>query len=208
MNKTVELVKLWGEFESQNPGGTLDEFFRHQLSLKIKAEKQDTPGWQLHPGINGQLMILIRRIGKYHMVYSNKALEGSGLDQIEEFGILVTIFNHVNLIKSEAIFDNLMELSSGTNMLTRLKRRGLISEYADKEDKRVKRLKLTAKGEETLVNAKMRVLQAAQLMMDSLNDEDKQLCLQLLTPVGDRFSGLFQKQRNKTFDEIFVEMVG
>lgn len=207
VNKTVELVKLWGEYELQHPDCTIDDFFRHQLALVAKEEKLAVPEWQLHPDINGKLMILIRRIGKYHMVYSNKALEGTGLDQIEEFGILVTIFNQVNPIKSEAIYNNIMELSSGTNMLNRLKKRGLINEHADKEDKRIKRLKLTTKGEETLGKAKVRVLQVAKLMINVLSDEDKQLCLHLLNPVNDRFAGMFQKQKSKTFDEIFLEMM-
>jgi DNA-binding MarR family transcriptional regulator len=208
LNKTVELVKLWGDYEAQNPDCTIDDFFRYQASLAAKEKRQTAgPDWQLHPDINGRLMIAIRRIGKYHMVYSNKALEETGLDQIEEFGILVTIFNQVNPIKSEAIYNNVMELSSGTNMLNRLKKRGLISEYADQDDKRVKRLKLTSKGKETLGKAKVRVLQVAKLMANVLTDEDKQLCLQLLNPIGDRFVGLFQKQKNKSFDEIFREMM-
>jgi DNA-binding MarR family transcriptional regulator len=207
VNKTVELVTLWGEYEQQNPGCSIEDFFRHQLSLTAKEEKQAFPAWQLHPGIDGKLMILIRRIGKYHMVYSNKALEGTGLEQIEEFGILVTIYNQVNPIKSEAIYNNIIELSSGTNMLNRLKKRGLINEHADNEDKRIKRIKLTAKGEETLNRAKVRVSQVAKLMVNVMTDEDKQLCMHLLSPVNEKFAGTFQKIKTKTFDEVFNEMM-
>ena len=207
MNKTVELVTLWGNFEQQNPGCSVEDFFRHQLSLTAKEEKQAVPSWQLHPGIDGKLLILIRRIGKYHMVYSNKALEGTGLEQIEEFGILVTIYNQVNPIKSEAIYNNIIELSSGTNMLNRLKKRGLINEHPDKEDKRIKRIKLTAKGQETLDKAKVRVSQVAKLMVNVMTDEDKQLCMHLLTPVNEKFAGTFQKIKAKTFDEVFDEMM-
>ncbi|MEP6613819.1 MAG: winged helix DNA-binding protein [Mucilaginibacter sp.] len=207
MNKTVELVKLWGDYEAQNPDCSIEDFFRHQLSLIAKKEKEAFPTWQLHPGIDGKLMILIRRIGKYHMVYSNKALEGTGLEQIEEFGILVTIYNQVNPIKSEAIYNNIIELSSGTNMLNRLKKRGLINEHADKEDKRIKRIKLTAKGEETLGKAKVRVSQVAKLMVNVMTDEDKQLCMHLLAPVNEKFAGTFQKIKTKTFDEVFNEMM-
>ncbi|MDB4926828.1 MarR family winged helix-turn-helix transcriptional regulator [Mucilaginibacter sp.] len=205
MNKTVELVKLWGAYEEKYPNATIEDFCRHQLAAGVKAEKYNAPKGELRPDINGRLIILLRRIGKFHMVYSNKALEGTGLDQIEEFGILVTIFNQKNPIKSEAIFNNIMELSSGTNMLIRMKKRGLVSEYADQEDKRVKRLKLTAKGEETLAKAKELVLKVAHMMVHDLTDEDKQLCLQLLTPVNERFSNMFQKQKNKPFEEIYRE---
>lgn len=205
MNKAVELIKLWGDFEEKHPDGTIEEFCRYQLTAAVKKEKPIAPEWQLIPDINGQLMILIRKIGKFHIMYSNKALEGTGLDQMEEFGILVIIFNKRNPIKSEVIYDNLLELSSGTNMLIRLKKRGMISEYADKDDKRVKRLKLTQKGEETLKKAKVFVLQVAGMIVENLSEEDKQLCIQLLDPINARFTGIVQKQKNKTFEEILQE---
>lgn len=196
-------MKLWGTYEEQYPDGTIEDFCRHHLT--VKKEKPAPPEGHLIPGINGQLMILIRKIGKFHILYSNKALEGTSLDQIEEFGILVIIFNKKNPMKSEVIFDNLLELSSGTNMLIRLKKRGLITEYADKEDKRVKRLKLTAKGEETLTKAKVLVNKVAGMIVGGLSEEDKQLCRQLLEPINARFTGIVQKQKNKTFEEIWQE---
>jgi DNA-binding MarR family transcriptional regulator len=101
-----------------------------------------------------------------------------------------------------------MELSSGSNMLIRLKKRGLVSEYDDEQDKRVKRLKLTAKGEATLLTAKEVVLKVARMMVNELTDEQKRLCIQLLSPIDRRFSGLFQKQRSKSFDDIYLENIG
>jgi len=205
LNKAVELIKLWGVYEEGHPNGTIEEFCRHQLTSSVKKEKPIAPEWQLIPDINGQLMILIRKIGKFHIMYSNKALEGTGLAQIEEFGILVIIFNRKNPIKSEVIYDNLLELSSGTNMLIRLKKRGMITEYTDKEDKRVKRLKLTPKGEETLQKAKIVVHKVAGMIAERLSEEDKQLCVQLLNPINTRFTGIIQKQKNKSFEEIYQE---
>jgi DNA-binding MarR family transcriptional regulator len=208
LNKAVELIKLWGEYEEQYPNAGIEDFCRHQLSISLKAEKQLAPEWQLIPDISGQLVILIRKIGKFHIMYSNKALEGTGLDQIEEFGILVIIFNKRNPIKSEVIYDNLLELSSGTNMLIRLKKKGLIAEYDDDGDKRVKRLKLTAKGEETLKKAKRLVLQVANMMVNDLSDDDKQLCIQMLSPINARFSKIYLKQKNKSFEQVYRENMG
>ena len=205
-NKTVELVKLWGEYEAAHPEGSIEDFCRYHLAAnKQKPAEFKPPEGGLHPDLNGQLVILLRRIGKFHIAYSNKALEGTGLDQMEEFGILVTIYNQKNPIKSEAIYHNIMELSSGSNILIRLKKRGLVSEYDDEQDRRVKRLKLTAKGEETLLKAKDIVLKVAYMMVHALSDEDKLLCIQLLQPIDKRFSGFFAKQKNKSFEDIFRE---
>jgi DNA-binding MarR family transcriptional regulator len=205
VNKTVELVKLWGAYEEKFPDGTLEDFFRRQLAANVKPKEIVMPEGKLVPDLNGRLVILLRRIGKFHMSYSNKALEGTGLDQIEEFGILVTIYNQKNPIKSEAIYNNIMELSSGTNMLIRMKKRGLVTEYADKEDKRVKRLSLTKKGEEAILKAKVQVLKVAHMIVHALTDDEKQLCIQLLSPIDTRLSGAYQRLKNKSFDEIYLE---
>ncbi|MDR6944094.1 MarR family winged helix-turn-helix transcriptional regulator [Mucilaginibacter pocheonensis] len=205
INQTVELITLWGQFQQQYPEASLKEFFSYQAATAVKAEKIPTADGKLLPDINGRLVILLRRIGKFHISYSNKALEGTELDQIEEFGILVTIHNMGNPIKSEAIYNNIIELSSGTNMLIRMKKKGLVTEYNDTEDKRVKRLKVTKKGEKVLNLAKDQVLKVAKMIVQDLSDEDKQLCMQLLGPIDKRFSGLYQKQKSKSFDEIYRE---
>ncbi|MDR6941012.1 hypothetical protein [Mucilaginibacter pocheonensis] len=57
---------------------------------------------------------------------------------------------------------------------------------------------MTLKGQETIKIAEDRVLRVAKMMMYGLLDEDKQLCIKLLTPIDERFTGTFQKQKNKT----------
>jgi len=207
MNQTVELVRLWGEYEKENPNGTVESFCRHVLAGSIKKEKLIQPEWQLHPDLNGTLIRTISRIGKFQDIYTKKALAGSGLDQIEEFGMMAAIFNLKNPPKSEAIFTNMLELSSGTNILIRLKSKQMISEYADPEDKRIKRLQLTKKGEKVLKDAKQKILKVVAMLTRDLSDDDKQLCLQLLSPVEARFFPLIQKQKNKSFEEIYSEQL-
>ncbi|MEO7215447.1 hypothetical protein [Mucilaginibacter sp.] len=86
-----------------------------------------------------------------------------------------------------------------------MKKKGLVTEFDDEQDKRVKRLKVTAKGEQTLMKAKDRVLKVANMMLHDMSDDDKRLCLQLLKPVNSRFSGMYQKQKNKPFEDIYQE---
>jgi DNA-binding MarR family transcriptional regulator len=205
MNKTAVLVARWATFEEQHPEGSLEDFFRHSLAEKVKYKPGAGQPGKLIPDLNGRLVILLRRIGKFHIAYSNIALEGTGLDQMEEFGILVTIFNMVNPIKSEAIYNNIMELSSGSNMLIRMKKRGLVREFDDKDDKRQTRLELTPKGKKVVLQAKDRVMKMAGMMVHDLSDEDKELCIQLLSPIDRRFTGLFQKQKSKDFETIYEE---
>lgn len=205
MNRTVELVTLWGGYEQKHADATIEDFCRFYLAGKIKAEKAADQNGQLHPDLNGTLIKTISRIGKFQEIYANKALEGTGLQQIEEFGILVAIYNLKDPIKSEAIFTNMLELSSGINILIRLKERRLITEYAHVDDKRVKRLRLTPKGEKVLKEAKNKILRVVAMLTSGMTDDDKQLCLQLLKPIDLRFTPVIQKQKNKLFDDIYRE---
>jgi DNA-binding MarR family transcriptional regulator len=81
----------------------------------------------------------------------------------------------------------------------------MISEYDDAEDKRVKRLQLTRKGEKVLKEAKQQILKVVAMLVQHLTDDDKQLCLQLLTPIDVQFSAVIQKQKSRPFKESYEE---
>jgi DNA-binding MarR family transcriptional regulator len=208
MNKTVELVNSWGAFEQNHPKGSIEDFCRHYLA---KQEQQKIKGKMVGgvvPSFNdGLLLKIIGRIQKLNMNYANLALKGSELNQIEEYGILQTIKQDKNPKKTEIIYANLLELSSGTDMLTRLKNRGLIKEYDDKEDKRSKRIELTTKGEKAIEATKLKIFKNAKLLMNDLSEDDKALCIQLLKNIEIKFSALWQKHKGKEFEEIYNEIV-
>lgn len=106
------------------------------------------------------------------------------------------------------IYANLFELSSGTDMLTRMKKRGLIKEYDDQEDKRSKRIEVTAKGDKAIEASFGRVRKMAEIMMNDLTDDDKRLCIQLLKNIEIKFSALWPRHKGKDFEEIYTDVMG
>ena len=62
---------------------------------------------------------------------------------------LISINRLGNPSKTEVYADTITELNTGTQMMKRLIDAGLIEELTDKDDKRVKRVKLTFKGKKT-----------------------------------------------------------
>jgi DNA-binding MarR family transcriptional regulator len=205
MNKTVELVNAWSAFEEQFPGGSIDEFCRHHLAsrqLRMEAPGKGGEGagkagaFAMPP--ESRLMRLVGRIARLHAGYAMAALEGTPLNSIEEFGLLSTIRQLNEPKKTEAISACLYELSTGTDMLARLRKKGLFTEYNDKADKRSKRLKLTKKGEAVLDECHERVKKLAKTMMGDLREEDQKICIQLLKGVEDKFVGLWQDNKWKS----------
>jgi DNA-binding MarR family transcriptional regulator len=65
---------------------------------------------------------------------------------IDEFGFLATLIRAGNLMKHELINEHMLEMSSGSEIIKRLVRNGLVYEYPDENDKRAKRVALTEKG--------------------------------------------------------------
>jgi len=209
MNKTVALVNEWGNFEAKHPDGNIEDFCRHYLARNREQKiKGPLVGGVIPPINDGLLLKIIGRIHKLNMNYANKALAGTDLNQIEEFGMLLTIQQEKNPKKTEIIYANLFELSSGTDMLTRMKKRGLIKEYNDKEDKRSKRIELTPKGEKVIDVCFPKIRKMAMMMMHDLTDDDKELCIQLLKNVEIKFSALWPRHKGKGFEEIYKEVVG
>jgi DNA-binding MarR family transcriptional regulator len=208
MNKTIELVNHWGEYEQKNPKGSIEDFCRHFLAHQHQKKMKGTLVGGVVPSLNdGLLLKIIGRISKLNMAYANIALKGTGLNQIEEFGILQTIRKEKNPKKTEVIYANLFELSSGTDMLNRMKERGLIKEYGDQEDKRSKRIELTPRGERVSEICIASIERNAIMLMHDLSDDDKDLCIQLLKNVEIKFSALWQKHKGKEFDEIYKEIM-
>lgn len=210
MNKTVALVNEWAIFEEQHPTADIEDFCRsylaHQRRQKEQEKGQLVGG--VVPALNaGLLMKIIGRISKLNMAYANIALAGTGLNQIEEFGILQTIRKEKTPRKTEVIYANLFELSSGTDMLNRMKKRGLIREYGDLEDKRSKRLELTEKGETVCRITLTKVERNAKMLLNDLSPDDMELCIQLLKHIEIKLSAQWQKHKSKDFDEIFHELM-
>ena len=208
MNKTIQLVNEWGNFEEAYPDANIDDFCRHYLATH-QQQKNTGPvtGGVVPPTSEGLLLKMIGRIHKLNMSYADNAIEGTGIKQVEEFGILLTVRQEQSPKKSEVIYANLFELSSGTDMLNRLIKRGLIKEYDDKEDKRSKRIELTPAGEKAIELCTARMRKVASMMTVDLSEDDKQLCIQLLKNIEVKYSALWQQHKDKPFDEVYNNMI-
>ena len=208
MNKTVELVRQWGDFEEKHSDGTIADFCRYLLIHERESESKLPLAGGVIPMIPEGLMLkLIGRIHRLNVIHAYSALEGTGVNQLEEFGMLLHIQQEKRPRKTDVIYAHLMELSSGTDMLNRLKSRGLINEYTDREDKRSKRLQLTTSGEKTIEKAIARVKKMALMMTHGMPKEDVLLCIKLLKGIDQEFSALLPGQKGKGFDEVYKEVM-
>jgi DNA-binding MarR family transcriptional regulator len=207
LNKAVELVTELAGFDERYPDGSVEDFCRYYLLHKSGQNKLPNTHVGLAPAaIDFSLMRLIGRISKLHTIYALKATEGTGINSSEEFSLLNSIVSLNEPRKTEAIYTALFELSTGIDMLNRLKKVGFIEEYNDKDDRRSKRVKVTTKGMVALSTCRVRMLKLAEMEFFDLSNDEKKICFQLLSSVDAKFSSLWQSHKGKEFEEVYNQI--
>ncbi len=89
-------------------------------------------------------------MSRYAKSYIKKTLHNTALASAEDFTCLAVLLTHSSLSKTELIQLNLLEKTSGTEVVNRLLTNGLVKQWDDQTDKRSKRLAITEKGKELL----------------------------------------------------------
>ncbi|HEU4553044.1 MAG TPA: winged helix DNA-binding protein [Chitinophaga sp.] len=210
MNTTVQLVAAWGAYEEKHPGCSIEDFCRYYLLHQQQQKPADTG--KLTGGLQpatpeATLMKVMGRIMRLHGLYSRLSLEDAGIGQFEEFALMNNILQRKNPRKSEVIYATIYELSTGTDLLNRLREKGYITEVPDPADRRSKRVKMTAKGEKTLQHAYKRMGQLVKMMLRDMDTEEVQLCIQLLKHVEIKFSERWPEDKGRSFDEIYTSVM-
>ncbi len=138
----AELIEYLEQFEEDKREGNLSDFIlwiNSKLFTENKTAEQSD---------HDELAIAFK------VMYLNKGLKrdtkhilsGTELSSIDEYSFLLHL-NYANSFrKMELVELHNMEAPTGIEIIKRLLRNGLISEYADNEDRRAKRIKITGKG--------------------------------------------------------------
>ncbi|MBU3928430.1 MAG: hypothetical protein KKB74_11540 [Bacteroidetes bacterium] len=175
-----KLLPYLEKFESEQKGNNLMDFSNYLKKelLSVSPVIGNMPDFskaenhlpEQFPEVEfSTLLTDLYRFGRH---YVKKALVTTGIKTLEEFGLLASLIKTPGLLKSELINLQLMEISSGTEVLRRLIRSELIREYADVNDKRSKRLELTLKGRETIIAAFYEMYKAARIIRGNLSDKE------------------------------------
>jgi DNA-binding MarR family transcriptional regulator len=209
MNKTAELVNHWADFEEKHPEGSIEDFCRYFF---IKG-RQNEVGQNLFSGdfpprADIVLTKLIDRISRLHMIYVQMALKEMEINHFEEFRLMTAIANLESPKKTEVIYHTINELSTGLALLAGMKKQGYIIERGDPEDKRSKRLQLTAKGQKVLQACYEEFGKIPLMLFDGMPEEDVELCIQLLKNVDIKYSQLWQMHKRGTFGEVYRNIKG
>jgi DNA-binding MarR family transcriptional regulator len=118
------------------------------------------------------ISILIVLLYHYAKGYIKKALRDSFLQTPDEFSFLITLMTYKNLTKSELIAKQVMEKTSGSEVIRRLIKRGLIVESADENDKRSIRVSITKSGREEILKTLPVMGKVSEIVVGNLSAEE------------------------------------
>ncbi|NAS13894.1 MarR family winged helix-turn-helix transcriptional regulator [Poritiphilus flavus] len=115
-----------------------------------EASAETRPNQESAPYLTAEAAELIFRLNKFIRIYGKPVLQDVGLNSMDEFVILAFLLENRESPKKEIIGENLIEFTTGMDMLKRMIKTGLLSERINPADKRQKIISLSQKGQEVL----------------------------------------------------------
>jgi DNA-binding MarR family transcriptional regulator len=209
----IELIELLDHFDSEFDGGSdysLRDFVGYlnaqvgteQLSMrKIEGDKQ--PDVQLmRIDSNTDTSILITLMFRYAKGYAKKALLNSSIQTADEFAFLITLMTHESLTKTELINTQVMEKTSGVEVIKRLVSQGMIEECADDQDRRSVRVKITLLGRMEIIKVLPEMSKVSRVVVGNLTQPEINTLTYLLKKLDFYHNDIFLNKRNLGLDEL------
>jgi DNA-binding MarR family transcriptional regulator len=153
-------------------------------------------------------MMSVTRSTLAFWVYMRIALKDTPLPSIEDIMFCSALNNLGESRKSDVINYAMLEISTGTDILNRLIKKGFINQRIDPNDKRSKLLTLTSPGVKALKKCFKKASMARELFLADLTEDDKKLVAQILDPLQEKHSKLSVENKGKTIEDIHAMIVG
>ena len=148
------------------------------------------------------ITILLVLMNRYAKSYVKKALSGKIIQTGDEFSFLITLMTFESLTKTELINKQVIEKTSGTEIIKRLLNQELITEFADPNDKRSVRVAITPKGRAEIIGILPEMGVVSNIVKGNLTDNEISTLSYLLKKLDFYHNDIFQNKRNLSLQEL------
>jgi MarR family transcriptional regulator, lower aerobic nicotinate degradation pathway regulator len=148
-----ELVEFVEEFQSENSSNKMEDFTIWLNNRLFTAKTKDGHSNHDELVIAFKIMLLNKELKKQ----TKSVLSKSKVSSIDEYSFLLHLNYQDSFRKMEIVEMHNLEPPTGIEIIKRLLKNGLIEEFADSEDKRAKRIKITKKGNKELLTIKPKI---------------------------------------------------
>ena len=146
--------------------------------------------------------ILLSLLFRYAKMYSRKALKDSGIKTVDEFALLITLLTHNGISKQELINGQVLEKTSGIEIINRLIRQGYIQQFAGAKDRRSKLLKITEEGYAELMQILPRMNMVSKIVAGNLSTSEQNLLSYLMRKLDHFHNEIFLNEKESELEDI------
>lgn len=150
---------------------------------------------------------LLTGLFRFAKHYIKKAFQGTSLRTLDEFGFLATLLREKSLLKNELINSHMLEISSGSEILKRLIKNGLVEQGQDEKDKRAKRVWLTEKGIEEIMMAFQDMHKVSEIIIGNLNGKELSDALSIFNKLTYFHQHIHEDDKNTELDQLHIKYV-
>lgn len=213
----IELIDYLEKYEQENIKSTTDLNTSDFLGfLNSKFQSQNVKVRELGGNIqefenvesrgpNTDISILIVLLFRYAKGYIKKALKDSRIKTADEFSYLITLMTHESMSKTELIQNQIMEKTSGTDIINRLIKLKLIEQYDDTVDKRSIRIKITLEGRKEILSIIPQMQLVSQIVTGNLNETEKNTLAYMLRKLEIFHNDIFMNKKSAELVELISE---
>ena len=159
-----------------------------------------------HAYLNAMIARDISFVYRYMRYFVRKAIKDTPLQTIDEYSYLITLMAKGEMTKTELNNYNVVEKTSGSEIIRRLLKGGLISQTRNLQDRRSLLLSITPKGREVVKELLPRMQQSSDLLLRDLSWDQKIFLHSLHEQLYESNHSLFLTERDSDLAEL-VEKV-
>lgn len=218
-NIIQHLIGYLQEFEEDGYSYSTDEFARwltgrEQKSLHKKSGfgtdmKNSTDQNAMidqESGSRWQFIFMISRLSKCQDFYAKKFFEDLPINTLLEYNFLLTLNKTDVLRKMDIIQIHMVEYTTGIDVLKRLNKLNLVSEFRDSADKRSKRIRITSEGKRVLIEGMLRMNKMQELFLSCIPEKGWIVTLDILEKLHDFHKKIFTSHNSKSYAEIIQQI--
>lgn len=174
LHELLDLVERYEEFRG-NAEQSMSNFLRFadQTLEQQTSSEEPKAGMRGHAYLNAMIARDISFVYRYMRYFVRKAIKDTPLQTIDEYSYLITLMAKGEMTKTELNNYNVVEKTSGSEIIRCLLKGGLISQTRNLQDRRSLLLSITPKGREVVKELLPRMQQSSDLLLRDLSWDQK-----------------------------------
>jgi DNA-binding MarR family transcriptional regulator len=211
------LLNHFFDFENQDSNRdeySLDEFIGY---LNSKSSRDNVPMRKISGEISdpfpeytdrtlSNISILLVLMYRYARIYLKQAMKESALNTPDEFSFLITLMTYRSMRKGELISRQVMEKTTGTEVIRRLIEYGMIKEGADPDDRRSKLISITKSGRDEILRILPLMSDVSEIIAGDLRDDEINTLAYLLGKLDHFHNDIYRNNKDLSLEDILQKI--